>query len=946
MSEMVTYSVLANVFGSIATGQEAQAEARRKARADAAKRQAELEDNITLKKVQAGIDITKSQVDLWGNTLTGDARAALAFTTLPEFADSRVFMQESYPMMYAAVEAAATKDLGLSKIEESYYETAKSGLPQAINVLRSNYVQALPENDSFRQLIEARVYTPGLSTDQLNVLKDISYEEAQTILGGMRGFDQDFDIVNDKDLFSAGSMHPDYAFYRALKSIKKPVDEYETVLTTDVRQMIDRGVQGENVADALSKIKGIIGAINPKFLDPKSESYSPQATADKSVLEFVVAASATREPSSVEKALEVIESARTSVQGFTGAEAQKASARAAVGQIELEFNPETLANPRVAVALQSLKGVAEAVNKVADGTATFVDDNSEQLVQIKNFEDLFSGDIKKVDGALKRINGNRNIIAAYDKMDSNSKERFESGIKAAIQFVYDDQTKPEAINDGQKVVKIQRAPKRFNTYTNNLYELDFVSKYIHGATDEGGLNIPEYGTTRSGNPLLPPQGDLPPNVILNMSNLEVPLTEDTMAFASKRGFNRPSDMIAGNDVYGQAFNTGGNKLFTGMNLIHDSGAFAYEGAVDGRVYDDLAFGMSRVGIRGGRELMLTVAGNMSDEVPPELRPTGSRGVNAAKVRTVLSRETGMNIDLEQTSTTINNNITFAKNLREAISRAEAMGGGSKFEDGFRSAYFNIIGSEQSILSRAAGSLANFVRLEDMQNVDDYGVSNEQNRRGVTAKAKAFLEDEWATRNAELASLYVTLAYDFAKTMDPSGRISERDFSAALEAISGSAFAPRLITVNLMKSFLERAVQNTFFQEDVYSITSKFMGDSVVYMPTPGDMQKLRALKHYRAIDDRMQDQMKVELFMSRMDAASRWNSQAMMEYYSYSTPNNLPAELVSNRDVNIKEVRMKVGASGVETAPLFMGKPVYVDVSSGRAVMLSVAQMREYGLRS
>ena len=61
MSEMVTYSVLANVFGSIATGQEAQAEAKRKARADAAKRRAALEDNIALKKVQAGIDLTKSQ---------------------------------------------------------------------------------------------------------------------------------------------------------------------------------------------------------------------------------------------------------------------------------------------------------------------------------------------------------------------------------------------------------------------------------------------------------------------------------------------------------------------------------------------------------------------------------------------------------------------------------------------------------------------------------------------------------------------------------------------------------------------------------------------------------------------------------------------------------------------------------------------------------------------
>jgi hypothetical protein len=115
------------------------------------------------------------------------------------------------------------------------------------------------------------------------------------------------------------------------------------------------------------------------------------------------------------------------------------------------------------------------------------------------------------------------------------------------------------------------------------------------------------------------------------------------------------------------------------------------------------------------------------------------------------------------------------------------------------------------------------------------------------------------------------------------------------------------------------------------------------MPTPADMQRLRALRHFREIDDRMQDQTNIDVFKRRLSRANSYNSQDMTKFYAFQTPTDLPDEILDNAAIDIVEVRRRVGN---ETAPLYRGKPVYLNVANGNPRILSIQEVRQYGLGS
>mgnify|MGYP003109778033 CR=1 FL=1 len=946
MDNITSYAVLSNVFGAIATGQDAKRKAEREAAIKEKERAADIAGQKDVKLYESGLRSQEARLNEFVAAVTSDVRTAYAFMTLSKFAEQRRLIEKENPLIYATIEAKSLGDLGLSQVEKELYDTAKSSNEAAVNVFQSQYVQNLPENDGFRQIIEARIITPSMSQAQADSLKDMTYETAQTILSGYMGTDQLFNVVYQP-------MHKDYPYIRALRSIKEKPDEYEPILTSEIVSALNKAIdKGESVGNALDQITNLQNSIGAPFLTPGSDTYSSVAVTENLTLEFMKKSLATKNPSRVEEATAVIENVLTKIGGMTSQESQTTMAKIAAEAIGGSFSEQTLKNRNVAGIYQSLVALGTVTQDVAEGTALFSNNDDKNIAKIKNFDDLFSADPKKALSVLQAINGNPTFTAAYENMNASSKDRFEKGIKTAINTIYDNEgVETTTFTAGNKTVKSQRAPQEFNLLIPELYNLKFVKDHIHNSREDGGMNIPQYGTTRSGKPNLPPQGDAPPNIIVTMNGEEVPASPEMIAFATKRGFNSPADMISGNDVYNDGFNSRNREsVFKAMNLVHEAAIFGSNPAlaVDGSRYDDIAFGMARLGVAGGRDLMSVVAGNMPDYIPPELVPTGTRGGSASEVRKVLQRETGMIIDLDGVGQQIENNTTFKRNLYTAISLAQSMGGGSKFEDGFRAAYYNLFSAPDSLLNRAtgaikAGVLDSFIKVDDMQTENDYGVSASTNQNRVKDQAKAFLETEWAKANAQLASMYVTLAYDFAKTMDPSGRISERDFGAALAAISGGVTDPRTITIALMESLADRAEQNVFFQQDVFGVTSKFQGDNVMYMPTPADMQRLRALRHFREIDDRMQDQTNIDVFKRRLSRANSYNSQDMTKFYVFQTPSGLPDEILDNPAVDIVEVRRRVGN---ETAPLYRGKPVYLNVASDNPRILSIQEVRQYGLGS
>ena len=70
------------------------------------------------------------------------------------------------------------------------------------------------------------------------------------------------------------------------------------------------------------------------------------------------------------------------------------------------------------------------------------------------------------------------------------------------------------------------------------------------------------------------------------------------------------------------------------------------------------------------------------------------------------------------------------------------------------------------------------------------------------------------QNDKLASIYISLAYNYAKTLDPSGRISDADFKAAMNAIRGSMLNTQTMSLGILDFFEDKAEVDAVFLKNV------------------------------------------------------------------------------------------------------------------------------------
>ena len=147
MDNITSYAVLSNVFGAIATGQDAKRKAEREAAIKERERAADIAGQTEIKFFESGVRSQEARLAEFVSAVTSDVRTAYAFMTLPKFADQRRIIEQENPLIYATIEAKGLGDLGFSKVEEELYNTAKSSNQAAVNVFQSQYAQNLPEND-------------------------------------------------------------------------------------------------------------------------------------------------------------------------------------------------------------------------------------------------------------------------------------------------------------------------------------------------------------------------------------------------------------------------------------------------------------------------------------------------------------------------------------------------------------------------------------------------------------------------------------------------------------------------------------------------------------------------------------------------------------------------------------------------------------------------------
>ena len=178
-------------------------------------------------------------------------------------------------------------------------------------------------------------------------------------------------------------------------------------------------------------------------------------------------------------------------------------------------------------------------------------------------------------------------------------------------------------------------------------------------------------------------------------------------------------------------------------------------------------------------------------------------------------------------------------------------------------------------------------------------------------------------------------------MDPSGRISERDFQAALEAVSAGAFDSRETRLAVVNRLINNAEDSVAFHGRIFDVSSKMKGNVRVYNVTNADIKNMRALRHFSTLKRVTRGMEIVEIHQQFVEEGGadyitndNWN--AMFVPDPAAAVNEFGADVAM--DNGIAGLKIRSGRTG-SVHPMGSGIPVYYFTATGQ--VLTPRQIRQ-----
>jgi hypothetical protein len=468
---------------------------------------------------------------------------------------------------------------------------------------------------------------------------------------------------------------------------------------------------------------------------------------------------------------------------------------------------------------------------------------------------------------------------AFSTMSPDMKQKFQKKVTEAIVRDHtNNQTKKEGGVVPSKAPTVTNYAKRIPSVYNAL---PFVSKVVHDT-----LGIPRVGGTVDSQPMLPAQ---------TADDGTTPLEGDQIRFSPTLVLNAPQSLVdfavAMETTPAQLLNTDEGfynmvdptaqnpfKLIEAANIMYQNKLFDKTKPN----MQSAAFILGRLQVHDRDDQLDVIAANMDGDIPKRFKPQGMQAsVNATVFESYLQHVTGREINVEDVGKALKNASDFENQLVQAQSLLNRMGTGSRFSDSFTGTLLNLFALEGNLLQTTGSGLARLVgRFDIVDFQSDKNVSAEQNRKGVEEQVNAFLDGNFAKANARMASLAVTLAYGYAKTMDPSGRISERDFASALDAVIGNITDPKVLQKERILGLLEKTRDNRIRQERTFGFVTRFKQGDQFYQPTKDEVRRMKALRHMDSLIKSTTDLDLIEQYQETI-AENGFNSPLTTGMYAY-----------------------------------------------------------------
>ena len=838
------------------------------------------------------------------------AKAAFVSTATaePRVAQSIISNLHAFPIFFNleqsqqdAILAASLGDVGLTKIQEQIVEAAKTNPTTALSLIDNPDIQgelkfASPNigagptykdtDTPLGAIVRAYAATHGqLTSDEHNVLQQINgdYDKAQAILSTI-------DAKNQPQLFAL------------LSAISPSVKEYTPLDVTKLnaniellkKQREDSGLVGDvvNTSSVAAMFKPSLTYVEEhsnqfiQSMDPSEKTkianplFDARAIQDEVTIRMAMKLAAT-EGNSNKSVAALFQSTVQDLKGL-GAEAQKSAAKNQVDSLLTLFDKDDNNRldkdddlpPEALSAYQTILGIADAVEKIEKGTIQFKQKTGGP------FNIALGAPLSPKTSAelLVMLNSNPKIKEIYTGLTEDGQAKFDLMVQSALNFENQKAMRERVTTvagpsgTGPQTIREQGMPQRIDLQYSNLYTLDVVKTHLHTT-----LGIPKYGETTAfvptlvheqvddiGTSLGPARIRLNSQEIVNVPHLAAfAEAMNTTAFELVNTNNVAHDMLDQNAIVPDS------KFETAL-ILKQMGFFDTAGSTDAltaEAYEAMTYTMIRNGHTDPQSQLQILAMLQSADVPNALLPargTLDAGVPTARFLNEASVLLGRPLDLEGVNKSIANSNKFANSLTEAIAAAKNLSQGSARTDMLYSTYLNYFELEGGFFDTVGALIVSqvdsFIKEDDMQSTESR--SAEDTAEAIREQTKEFLDTTWAKNHAKLASVQVTLAYNYAKTMDPTGRISERDYAAALGAVAGSPSAPREVSISLMEDFLVRAENNAMMNQMLVGSVQRFVSGDVYARPHKHEMQTLRAFKHIAPIKRRLEDQHNVRQYNS------------------------------------------------------------------------------------
>lgn len=460
---------------------------------------------------------------------------------------------------------------------------------------------------------------------------------------------------------------------------------------------------------------------------------------------------------------------------------------------------------------------------------------------------------------LVQLNERPDIVNFLNDLPDEEKARFKAMINPLLLKV--DMNSRDPVLAVGTTKKGSGGPFNFEGIVPNLMQVPFIEEYV-GKT----LNHSKLGDSSS-TYAFPPQKvnsvDLPQNQVKfpneTANGSVVNFSTETVEFASLLN-KKPIDLFKDEGYrslldFGSATRengvlNGSDYLFKDALNLKKSLIVQPELDVNARNSKRLARFFAVNNIYEADDQFKILSAIKSDKLPPAWRNINpfQKGIPPEALKQGIAQLTNLTMDVKKINEGLTANELFISDLDNVIDQLEQRGtqGSPLTSDLYQELFLNTFALDGSMFDIAATNIATSLSFSDERfvgNTPQARASAAQSVRDIVTK---FQRENFAKANNQIASLMISLAYNYARTKDPNGRISDADFKFAFKAMTGGATTPTSISLDLLQDFLAEAKADLVIKEQQASFFSKVQNNINVFVDKR-HIRNLRSINDFKSI---------------------------------------------------------------------------------------------------